>query len=477
MGARYIIEQNEVKNTLTDSLLANAFAFDALSVYIKNSGSAKNNFTAEYTHRNDKAVQENAFARSTEGHTFSLNGTISSLKNHEIHATATYRILDIKDTSITKLKPDENLLGRVEYNFSVIKGFITGNILYEFGSGQEQKREFAYVQVPAGQGLYVWRDYNQDSLKQLNEFELAIFPDEKLYIKVFTPTNQYVKAKYSLYNQSVSINPKALFNQSTLTLIPKFVSLFFIQSVVQLNNRFVGKEGIAQYNPFINSFDDSLLINNSSSIINSVFFNRFNSAWGLDYIHTLAGGKTLLNYGIDARKNVEQQLRGRYNLSKQLTFSVGIKSGSKKFRSQFLENRNYDITYQSAEPSITILLMKNQFRITTGYKYDIRLNAKDLGGEKAKADNITVELKYNILGSGALNARATFSNIAYTGTENSGVSYTMLDGLQKGKNWLWQASFNKRVSKNIEMNLEYEGRKPASGDIIHTGRASVRAIF
>jgi hypothetical protein len=121
--------------------------------------------------------------------------------------------------------------------------------------------------------------------------------------------------------------------------------------------------------------------------------------------------------------------------------------------------------------------MKNQFRITTGYKYDIRLNAKDLGGEKAKADNINLELKYNILGSGALNARATFSNIAYTGTENSGVSYTMLDGLQKGKNWLWQASFNKRVSKNIEMNLEYEGRKPASGDIIHTGRASVRAIF
>ena len=477
MGARYIIEQNEVKNTLTDSLLANAFAFDALSVYIKNSGSAKNNFTAEYTHRNDKAIQHNAFARSTEGHTFSLNGTISSLRNHEIHATATYRILDIKDTSITKLKPDENLLGRVEYNFSVIKGFITGNILYEFGSGQEQKREFAYVQVPAGQGLYVWRDYNQDSLKQLNEFELAIFPDEKLYIKVFTPTNQYVKAKYSLYNQSISINPKALFNQSTLTLIPKFVSLFFVQSVVQLNNRFVGKEGIAQYNPFINSFDDSLLINNASSIINSVFFNRFNSSWGLDYIHTLAGGKTLLNYGIDARKNVEQQLRGRYNLSKQLTFSVGIKSGSKKFRSQFLENRNYDITYQSAEPSITILLMKNQFRISTGYKYDIRLNAKDLGGEKAKADNINLELKYNILGSGALNARATFSNIAYTGTENSGVSYTMLDGLQKGKNWLWQASFNKRVSKNIEMNLEYEGRKPASGDIIHTGRASVRAIF
>ncbi|GBL35618.1 hypothetical protein EMGBS15_12130 [Filimonas sp.] len=70
-----------------------------------------------------------------------------------------------------------------------------------------------------------------------------------------------------------------------------------------------------------------------------------------------------------------------------------------------------------------------------------------------------------------------FLILSYTGTENSGVGYTMLDGLQKGKNWLWQASFNKRVSKNIEMNLEYEGRKPATSPVIHTGRASVRAIF
>ena len=254
-------------------------------------------------------------------------------------------------------------------------------------------------------------------------------------------------------------------------------SLFFLQSAVQLNNRFIGKEGVEQYNPFISSFDDSLLINNSSSIINSVFFNRFSSRWGADYIHTLAGGKTLLNYGIDARRNIEQQLRWRCNVTNKITLSLGLKTGSKRFYSMFLENRNYEITYQSAEPAITWMLKNNQLRILAGYKYDLRENENKYGGEKARADNINLEMKYNIPASGAISGRATFSNISYTGTENSGVGYTMLDGLQKGKNWLWQASFNKRVSKNIEMNLEYEGRKPATSTVIHTGRASVRAIF
>jgi len=477
IGSRYLVERNELKDPVADTLTKAAFAFDALSLYIKNKAESKANFIAEYTHRNDHGAKNNSFVQSTEGHTFSLNALVNVIKNHELHFTGAYRILDIKDSTVTVQKPDENSLGRIEYNFSFLKGFLSGNILYEFGSGQEQKREFAYFEVPAGQGLYVWRDYNADSLKQLNEFELAIFPDEKLYIKIFTPTNQYVKAKYSLYNQAVSLNPSALFVNQKLKGISKLISLFYLQSAVQLNNRFVGKEGIQQYNPFITSSDDSLLINSASSVINSVYFNRFSNKWGGDYIQTIAGGKTLLNYGIDSRRNVEHLVRGRYNITKKITLSMGVKRGTKNFFSQFLENRNFFITYRSAEPSVTVLLKKNQIRIQGGYKYELKQNRASLGGEEAKADNINLELKYNILSSGAISGRTTYSHISYNGAENSGIGYTMLDGLQKGKNWLWQASFNKRVSKNIEMNLEYEGRKPATSPVIHTGRASVRAIF
>lgn len=477
IGSKFLQEKNTYRNPETDTLLPTAFAFNELRFYARNNASAKKQFDINYMYRNDLLKKSNELTRANYSHNIQVNGQILSLKNQQIKLTTTYRQLTIEDSTISRQEADQSLLGRVNYNFNFLKGLLSGNVLYEFGSGQEQRREFTYVEVPAGQGLFVWRDYNGDNLRQLNEFEIAQFQDEKRFIKIFTPTNQYVKAKYSQYSQSVSFNPRGLWKQKKSKGIKKVISYFFLQSSVQLQNRFLGKSGIEQYNPFLFQFDDSLLLNNSASIINSVYFNRFSNKWGLDYIQSSTTGKTLLNYGIDTRQNVEHLLRGRVNITRKITYTQKLKTGTRAFGSQFLENRSFEIKQQYVEPELSIILFKNQLRISANYKYDIRNNQLSTINEKATSHATQATIKYNIPSSGIINTRFTYNNIDYNGDPNSSAGYAMLDGLQNGKNFLWTGSFDKRISKSVEMSLQYEGRKAGDANVVHTGRASVRAIF
>jgi hypothetical protein len=279
----------------------------------------------------------------------------------------------------------------------------------------------------------------------------------------------------------VGLNPRSVINLTTAGSFKKFISRINLQSALQINKKEVAK-GLVQFNPFKAPLNDTSLITLNSTFINTFSFNRFSSRWGFDINNARNGSKSLLTYGYESRNLYEWSVRARYNITKWILVDVTGKKGVNELSTSSIkfDNRNYYIRQQSAEPRLSFTGGPN-FRVIVGYRYGEKNNT--LGSqEKATSNAMNTEVKYNILESTSLLGKFTYNNISFTSLEatpnpNSTSSYIILDGLQPGKNYLWNLDVSKRLSKNLEMNIQYEGRKPGTSRVVHIGRASVRALL
>ncbi len=474
-GASWALEHNETRNQAADTVTPYSFAFETISAYINSDASRANTFSFTYFTRKDKTPFGRELVPVDRSHNFSFQSAVLKNKNSQLRFTVSYRLLNVFDTTITTQRTDKSLLGRVDYSLIAWKGFLTGNFLYETGAGQEPKRDFSYIEVPAGQGQYAWIDYNNDGVQQLNEFEIALFPDQAKFVRIYTPTNQYVKSGYSQFNYSFSLNPKLISKYIHPENFSKFISRFYFQSALQTFKKQISG-GSPAINPLKSPIADTTLLNLNYYLSNTLSFNKFSPSWGADISNITNYNKSLLTYGFETLQISEWAIKGRVNIAKIYTLEYVQKYGSNSLSTPSFVNRNYDLKIITAEPKLTYF-PGNALRLQAGYQYILKNNTPLFGGEKAVFNNINLESKYNTFSNTSITGKFTFSNINFSGTTNTTISYIMLDGLLPGKNYLWSLSLTKRLINNLEISVDYEGRKPGTSPTIHTGRASIRALF
>ncbi|MFD1629928.1 hypothetical protein [Pseudopedobacter beijingensis] len=474
LGTEVQEENNKTRNVQDNKLSLQSFYFRQFDYYLKTEGESKNtSFQLNYISRLDQSPQEFFLTDYTHSSTYSGKLDMNKRGKSPLSVTASYRTVSYLQQD-TISRDEETLLSRIDYNLNLFKGFLNLQSFYELGTGQEPRREYIYLEVPAGQGAYAWKDYNNNGIKELNEFEIAKFPDEARYIRVYRSTNDFIRSNFSNINQTLRLDPAIYLKgkQGFYGFLSKFSSV----SVLRINKKVLAGESGLILNPYQTNIDADNLVSLNSFLRNTLFFNRMNPRWGLELNMQSNSAKSMLTNGFDSRNTTEQGFRFRWSFVQKSNFSMELKTGDKNLRSELFSNKNYQIHFIEMRPEFGYQFNQN-CKLTLNGGLKSQKNSAIYGGENVTNLNIGSEIRYNLLGKGTLVSQLNFINNNFKGSNNTAISYELLDGLQPGSNMTWTASFQRVISNGIQLNFNYEGRKSNEIKMIHTGGIQVRAFF
>lgn len=490
LGALFDNEINMIKAKGTDTLASNSYLWQNYKVYFNSPDSLQNKYTIEFIQRYEHRPVGNSFDKFYFGaQTVNFIGSLNSVKNQNLNYTLTYRHAKDADSTASG-QPEHFYLGRIDYNFSVLKGVFRSTTLYEVGSGRQQKLQELYQKSPTNQGDFVFNgDQNENGVQDVNEFrpKAGTGLDTATYVRIFISTPEFVSVNTNQFSQVINITPAAVWKNKPG--IRKVIAMFSIFASVQITKKTYADKNkkVGDYfNPIPLKREDAQLVTTAVSSRNSLYFNRLEAKYGAQFDFNYTQNRTLLTTGFENRLLRSQGVTVRWNIVKSLNLQGGYTNGIKANESDYYTNLTYKFSYNDAIADLSYQI-KSFLRIGTKYEFSYKENPTDtVGKQLARVHKLTAEVRYNRLGKSTIEASLSYASIQYLDREykNEQLEYAMLEGLRNGNNLVWNVGFEQNLTENIQLSISYDGRMTgfsqgdkSSSKPIHTGRAEIRALF
>ena len=333
------------------------------------------------------------------------------------------------------------------------------------------QQDFTYVEVEAGQGAYTWIDYNENGIQELNEFEIAQFADQGNYIRVLLPNQIFIRTHQNRLSQTFTFNPQQWSTSENKTR--KFFSHFYNQTSYLIDRKIRREGNNFNLNPFEDDEDNQLALNNS--IRNVLFFNRGKQRYTTSYTFLTNTSRNLLSTGFQENKLINHQLNFNHKFATNWLADLTASLGKDESFSENFANRNHEIDEDRLLPKLSYLFSENaQFDVF--YQYTSKNNTIG-GSETLVQNNYGLSFTYNNAQKIALTGEFNYFQNEFEGNTNTPVAYQMLEGLQPGKNFTWSLLAQKKLTKFLDLNLNYFGRKTETSKTIHTGTIQLKAYF
>ena len=467
IGGKLNLEDNQVRVVANDSLTPMSQKYNSYEIYTGVGDSSKVFVEVGYQFRINDSIRNSVLKKVSTSNTYFLKSRIIKSENAQLSLYANYRKLN---DEINSDNDEQFLNSRLLYTQSLLKGGIQINSVLESNNGVIPQQEFTYVKVEPGEGIYVWNDYNNNGIQELEEFDVAQYPDEAEYVRILLPNQVFIKIRKNLFSQILTLNPK---QWETKEGFRRFLSHFYNQSSYILDRKVRRQNDVFNINPFKDGGDDELgLVKNFR---NAFYFNRGKQHFTTNYTYLSSSSRNFLSVGLTENNLESHQLNFNHKVWESWLLNLKASLGSNESISENYVSRNFKLDSYDINPKISYLL-NAQTRFDIFYKF---LNEENLLGEKERLEQQKLGFSFAYSQAQKISIQGEFNYIenVFSGSAFSPVAYQMLEGLQPGTNFTWQLLFQKKITKYLDANFSYFGRKSESTSTVHTGTIQLRAYF
>lgn len=464
-------ELNKMK-TPEIAVTKSSFYWQNYLINIRSNLSQKNMLNFSYIYRTEQQGDTIDFADpKVISHTFGIDGNQEFSLNQSIKYSLKYR-----NFNSTILNQDliHNYLGKIDYSSHYLRGVMRWNSVYEVKAGREQKLQQTYIHAPNGYGNFAWQDLNKNNIFELNEAYVSPILTENNYMRYFFALPEFLPTNEVNFSQMITIQPRVIWHESKG--IAKTLAKFSYQMRLDVNKKtkiFNGIDLLDYANP-LSTANDSLLVFSRSIMFQQISFQKNENKLGFDLEWLNSKSNNLLSNGVEGFAVNTIAFKSRVELLYFLTYSTKLSNTAKKNFSEFFSERNFSTIENSIDNTLSFIINQN---------YKLNLNAnygfKSTGIQYAITQQGDLELKIARKNDGIVESRMTLLNLNYqANTSNPQVELAMLNGIPKGLNLIWNLTIGQKVTKFLQLNIIYNGRKNTDADaIIHSGNVEARAIF
>ncbi|EPE9900919.1 hypothetical protein ACSN7Q_002072 [Flavobacterium psychrophilum] len=467
IGTSFRFENNQEKTKLTHQFSNLSQRFSEYGAFVGRGDSTKVFVELGYLNRVNDSLQLGQLKRVNASQSYYLKSKLIQTEKNDLSVFINYRNLKFEDSNRGS---EPSLNSRLLYNDRFFNQLLQTTTAYETTSGTIPQQEFSFLQVDAGKGIYAWNDYNRNGVQEIQEFEIAPFPDQAKYVKIFLPNQIFIKTHQNKFSQSLTLNPSEWQNSIGFK---KFLSYFYNQSSYLTERKIKRESNHFDLNPFAANAENLLGLN--SSIRNSLFYNRGKQNHSVTYTFISNKIKNLQSSGEQEAKNTSHQLQYDHLLKKYWLFTLSGKLVVTSNNAQNYASRNFEIKGNQLEPKISYLFSKNA---SLDVFYEMQIKENKLGEkESLKQNKFGSSFSFSSQKKLTLNGEFSWFDNKFIGNEFSPVAFQMLEGLQPGKNMTWRLLLQKNITQYLDVNVNYLGRKSETTNTIHTGNIQLRAYF